>query len=66
MFLMGSGGHLCTKLYIKVKILVPKTTEIGLPPLARGQATLHPPLAEGQAKLCPVLEFKNLHKERKT
>ena len=41
--------------YMKVKILVPKTTEIGLPPLARGQATLYPPLAEGQAKLCPVL-----------
>jgi hypothetical protein len=44
----------------------PYKTEIGLPPLARGQATFHPHLAEGQAKLCRVPEFKNLHKERKT
>ena len=33
----------------------PKTTEILLPPLARGQANLHPPLAEGQANLHPPL-----------
>ena len=42
MFLMGSGGHF----YTKVLIL---TTEIGLPPLARGQANLHPPLAKVHA-----------------
>ena len=44
MFLMGSGGHF----YTKVQILTP-TTEIGLPPLARGQANLHPPLAKVHA-----------------
>ena len=41
--------------YIKDQILVTKTTEILLPPLARGQANLHPPLAEGQANLHPPL-----------
>ena len=52
----GPEIGLCALLYkMAVQILVTKTTEILLPPLARGQANLHPPLAKGQAKLCQVL-----------